>query len=449
MDDERLVELHPVAAAGRSFALAVSSSALFELRGDVAEALASLGSAVPGALNEEARDHLRELQLLVPADATDPRLRDPAPRDDTVATLVLELAGDCNLACGYCYANPSAAPRRMTPETAARAVDFLFDHLPAAGPAGITLFGGEPLLNAAVERALAWGAATGRGLGFGLTTNGTTVTPAAVELLDSIDARVTVSLDGDRRAHDRHRRDRRGRGSYDAALRGLRALAERCDVTVRATVGGPDPDPEAVCDHVWSLGLPRVGIATADVPAGDPSALDDVALERLWGGMQALAGRYREQALAGRHLGLTNLDGLLRSVHRGVNRDHPCGAGIRLLACDVDGGLHTCHRLVGADGHRVGDLEHGFSPGRQERIAALSLAARPGCAGCWARHLCGGGCYHAHHVTTAAPGGDPLPVCRWLRRWMHTGLELYAELSLHSPGFLHEFIDPMPASPVE
>ncbi len=454
MNRERLVELHPVPVGDRRFALAVASSALFELRDDVARALEVHGAGAAAALDAGALDALRELQLLVPVDATEPRLRDPSPRDDTVATLVLELAGDCNLACDYCYAHPTAAPRRMSPATAARAVDFLFDHLPAAGPAGITLFGGEPLLNApaltaAVERALDWGAATGRGVRFGLTTNGTVVGEAAVDLLAAVGARVTVSLDGDRDRHDRHRRDHRGRGSYDRAVAGLRSLQARCDVTVRATAGGPDPDPEAICDHLWSLGVERVGVATADVPPGGPGALDEGGLARLWRGMEALAARYRAEALEGRHLGFTNLDGLLRTVHRGVNRDHPCGAGLRLLACDVDGGLHTCHRLLGAPGHRVGDLAKGFAPERRALVDGLSLGARPGCAGCWARYLCGGGCHHAHHVAGATSGGDPLPVCRWLRRWMHTGLALYAELSLRRPGFLQEFIDPIPACPVE
>src|SRR5260370_22884886 len=37
---------------------------------------------------------------------------------------------------------------------------------------------------------------------------------------------VGVSIDGSRELHDRHRRDHRGRGSYDKAVRGLKLLQE-------------------------------------------------------------------------------------------------------------------------------------------------------------------------------------------------------------------------------
>lgn len=465
MADERLVECEWIEATGRTFVFVVPSSALFQVDGELAETLRPFTSADPTQAVQDLpaalRHELRELQLLVPDDDPPPRLRDPSPRDDTVSTLVLQLARDCDLACRYCYCpEPRAGQsRRMSPRTAERAVDFLFEHLPRSGPAGVTLFGGEPTLNpaglgAALHRAISWRASSGRGLRCSITTNALSVDSEMIDLLAAVDARVTVSMDGGAAAHDTHRRRRDGGGSHAAALRGLGRLAERCDLGVRATICGPAPDPRAVAEQLFELGARQVGIATADLPPGHPLALDGTALELLWDGLDSLARWYRDEALAGRHLGLTNLDGLLRTIHRGANRDHPCGAGLRLLSVDADGDLYTCHRLIDVPEHRVGSLDQGFDPLRGARVEALSLPSRPGCAPCWARYLCGGGCHHAHHLAGhradgEGASGDPLPVCPWLRRWLRTGLALYAELSLERPRFVQEFIDPMPACPVE
>ncbi len=464
MAEEHLVELRWIEVGAEVFAFAVHSSALFQVDREIYEALEggrASGSAGPlPALRGEQLDLLRELQLVAPADAPPPRLRDPSPRDGAVSTLVLQLARDCDLACAYCYC-PDPAPgqsRRMSPDTAERAVEFLFAHLPPTGPAGLTLFGGEPTLNpaaltAAIHRGRSLSEATGRGLRCSITTNGLGLGDDRIDLLAEAGARVTVSLDGDARLHDAHRRRRDGRGSHREALRGLRRLSGRCDVGVRATICGPAPDPRAVAEQLFELGAARVGIATADLPPGHPLALEGPALDALWEGMQSLAAWYREEALAGRHLGFTNLDGLLRTVHRGANRDHPCGAGLRLLSVDADGALYTCHRLIGEPEHRFGHIDAGFAPGRQSRIDALSLDARPACSHCWARYLCGGCCHHAHHLCAGngprSRGADPLPVCGGLRRWMRTGLALYAELFLRRPAFLAECIDPLPACPVE
>lgn len=408
----------------------VPSSALFEVDGELDEEIWGQLAAV-GATR---------------------RTRDPAPDDGTLATLVLQLRRSCNLRCAYCYCDPApldGAPDRMTPGTARAAVDLLFAHLPPDGPVGITFFGGEPLLELPLLRATAAharqrAAELGREVTFSLTTNGTTVTEEAADLLAELDARVTVSIDGDRGAHDRNRVFAGGGGSYEAVRAGIRLLERGLRPSARATLTNAAPDPVPVVDHLLGLGFHSVGVSVADV--ADPAlALDDADLEVLEAGMERLADRYLREALAGRHLGFANLDGLLRTLHRGMNRDFPCGAGLRLACCDTDGTLYACHRLAGRAGYAVGSLGRGLD--RRDLLRDLSLRARTGCHGCWARHLCGGGCHHARLVE----GNDAaqLAVCPWLRRWMRRGLQVYAELRVCGTPFLAEFVDPAPPCAVE
>lgn len=57
-----------------------------------------------------------------------------------------------------------------------------------------------------------------------LQTNGTLLTDEWCRFLKQHNFAVGLSLDGPREIHDRYRRDRKGNGSFDAALRGLKLL---------------------------------------------------------------------------------------------------------------------------------------------------------------------------------------------------------------------------------
>jgi uncharacterized protein len=72
---------------------------------------------------------------------------------------------------------------------------------------------------------------------------------------------------------------------------------------------------------------------------------------------------------------------------------HYCGAGRTYFALSQDGGFYPCHRFVGMDGFRMGDLDSGITPDLQKRILKLTVDNRPVCRKCWARYLCGGGCW--------------------------------------------------------
>ena len=436
-DAPTIAEYRTVEAAGKVFLFVVPKSALFQVSRELVDALAASGETSSEVLAPWIGD-LSEMGLL-----TGTRLADPIPEPGQLTTLVLNLTHACELHCAYCYGRERTPPHpmEMSVETAVAAVEFLFDRLPPGGPCGITFFGGEPLLNmaalsAAAQRAIELATDPARELRFAITTSALSLSPEAVSLLTALRARVTVSIDGDPGVHDAVRPARDGRGSYQRSVAGLRLLGQRNDVTGRATLTRRAPDPVAVVDHLLGLGLRRVGVSTADV-TGD-LAMDERSLGIVDDGMAALADRYLEQAAAGGHLPLSNLDGLLRTIHRGANRTYPCGAGLRLAACDTDGSLYLCHRMLGLDAYRTGHISSGFD-GLGETVARLGLEQRPDCTACWARYLCGGGCHHAHHVAGSPTAA--LPVCPSIRRWMFRALEVYATLMVDHPQFIERFIE--------
>ena len=101
----------------------------------------------------------------------------------------------------------------MDDAVAAAGLDLAFGGFVSRRP---RFFGGEPLLRFDQLVALAHAARTraareGRSLALSVTTNGTLPHPRAVEVLRALEVQITLSIDGNRAAHDATRPTRNGR----------------------------------------------------------------------------------------------------------------------------------------------------------------------------------------------------------------------------------------------
>ena len=75
----------------------------------------------------------------------------------------------------------------------------------------------------------------------------------------------------------------------------------------------------------------------------------------------------------------------------------------------------------------MGDVFSGTDDARRAQHLARSHVDRmEPCRSCWARYLCGGGCYH--EVERRGRIG-----CDYIRGWLDFCLAAYAELSAHGP----------------
>jgi len=369
-------------------------------------------------------------------------------------TLSISVAGDCNLGCSYCYVfdeeTPVPAPARIDPADGRRQIDFLIDAAGDAERVTVTFFGGEPLLNVNAVREIArYGReradAAGKRIGFTITTNGTLLTDEVVAFLREYDMQVTVSLDGPRAVNDARRPFKDGvSGSYDRIAPDVAKLLDhysdrRHRVGARATLSRGNADVERVVEHLLGMGFHEVSASVATT--ADPElAFTDAEYEQFSEGLDRLARRFVDAALAGRYFGFTNVSGLVRRFHDGSVRDYPCGATIGLAGSDSRGDLYVCHRFVGDDRFKIGSIDRGLDHDfRNDFVRSRSVRLKEYCRPCWLRHLCGGGCYHEALLS----GGDDfsrlVSVCDRLRRFYESCLRAYLRIADKSPVFLDRF----------
>ncbi len=382
------------------------------------------------------------------------------PMPFPLATLVLNVSSRCNLSCTYCYEygedrlagqGESQRPAAMSPETALKSIDFLFENARGRSDVSVTFFGGETLLNrgaieAAVKHAEDLARSAGKRVHFALTTNATLLDDAIISYLIEHRFGVNISIDGDRTSHDRHRSFKSGRGSYDTIVPKIRRLLEAArgrsrPIGARVTLTRPLPDLRVLYAHLTDdIGFDEVGFApVTSAPSRDHALLDE-DYDALLAQYSRLADDYVHAALEGRRHGFSNLGDLLRELHEGVNKAHPCGAGLGLVGVATDGELGLCHRFVESDAHPIGDIEGGIDEQRRrEFLEKGHVSRKTECATCFARPVCAGGCYHEAEVRYGDASHPNLHYCDWIRAWTDLGLRAYARIMDGHPEFFQRF----------
>lgn len=460
-------------AHGNAYVYVATSAAILQLDPLAAAAVEAFaqdgGAAVDAFLDaqpdrEAARavlDDLVELGVIRPlGEAPAPRAELP-PMPFPLATLVLNVTNKCNLSCTYCYeygedkvaaGTESTGQPRMLEETARQSIDFLMQSSGDRPQVAITFFGGETLLNfptirAAVAYAEELGAKHRKRVHYSLTTNATLLTDEVVDFLTQHRFGITVSIDGDRADQDRHRTDKQGRGTFEQIsprirhlvatnkARGGRAIGARVTVTA-----GAAPVRATYDFLIRELGFDEVGFAPVTAGLGRTYALGEQGYERLLRDFADLAEDYVAAATRGEHHGFSNLHDLVRELHQGIQKAHPCGAGLGLLGVSTEGELGLCHRFVESKSHALGTVQTGIDEARRTTfLQQAHVDRKTDCTRCFARPLCAGGCYHEAHVRYGDATRANVHYCEWIRGFVDLGLHTYARIRSANPSFLARF----------
>ena len=354
----------------------------------------------------------------------------------TPQNVSLNVTSACNLSCSYCYAGRGsfggAQAGAMTTAIADEAVETLLAGCSRRSYATIGFLGGEPFLHrSAVHHVVGYATRrareVGQPIGFSVTTNGTLLSPADVELLRSHRFSVTVSLDGGRAVHDRRRIWLAGQGSWDDTMAGVRPLLAdpgTAEISARATLTAADLDLAGRHDDLAAEGFRSIGFAPVRVGEGAFGAAD---WPRWLAAAIALAERELQVILQGGDTTFDNLRVALRRLEVGSSSPYPCGAGGGYASVSTAGRWYACHRAIGDDEYLLGDGDVAVDPARQRRfLEARHVERVEPCRSCWARYLCSGGCHQEVGTRTDA-------ACNAIRGWLEFCLDAYCVVSSERP----------------
>jgi uncharacterized protein len=349
------------------------------------------------SLSQEEQEALADLGILVPS-REEEKLKmqgfiDELNDLDKAFRYLIVLNLDCNLACKYCFEGKRKGKFFLSAETADKFVDFVKKNdLTGKESIKIVFYGGEPLLS--IERIVSMSEniqafAHERGLkySFTLVTNGTLLTPSAVQRLKPLGLQgVKITLDGPKEIHDRYRPFKSGTGSFETILRNVKDV---CDLTF-VQIGG-----NYTQEHFREF----------------PRLLDDLAAKGLTPEkiplikFDPVMNESNEFAPVDFHDGcesnnepwISDAAVFLREeiLRRGYRTPKimplSCFADFKdSLVVNYDGSLYKCPGLIGRERFRVGDLEQGQIDYQESH--GLDVWKKDECLECAYLPLCFGGC---------------------------------------------------------
>jgi uncharacterized protein len=353
-------------------------------------------------------------------------------------SISLNLAQACNMGCSYCYADEGkfgGRSRLMPLDVATAAVDRLFAEAAPNTDLVVGFMGGEPFLHRSVMRQVvehAQARAGKRSIRFTVTTNATLLSEDDVCFLRDNKFQVAVSIDGPKGINDAQRPLNNKQSSYDrvvAALEKFERLGRPRHLSARATVAPGTGPLLATLDHLVALGFDSVGFSPLLVSPNPRLAFSAAQFGAFSEDMIACGMKAKQAILERRPYPFANFETALHEIHRGSHRPYPCGAGAAYLSVNADGGLYACHRLVDDDRFAMGSVQSGSDITRRaEHLAKQHVDTQEPCRSCWARYLCGGGCYHEVDRRGRV-------ACDYIRSWLSFCIASYAELSALAPGY--------------
>ncbi|NLI33358.1 MAG: SPASM domain-containing protein [Deltaproteobacteria bacterium] len=375
--------------------------------------------------------------------------------------LELMVTHACNMACRYCYGSVGpdqwegasclygATTGGMSFDVAQSGIDFLFE---ASGPQkelSVVFFGGEPLLELSlIEKIVPYvrrkEEETGKNVDLSLSTNGLLLTDAVVKFLVANKIGCQVSIDGPPELHDANRRLQNGKGSYERILPGIRRLiaARPGRVPARVTVSRGSVDLPRVIDHLLRLGFGSIHIEPV-IGVAEDMRITPEDVEAIKRRNEGLAVFLVSEVRKGRYFNYSNLVKFIRQTR--VVRErlaHYCGAGRTYFALSQDGDFYPCHRFVGMEAYRMGDPIRGIDETLRRTILDLTVERRPTCKECWARYLCGGGCWkHAVDIHGGLDRPDSQLSCEIIRHQIECAMAINSELNVADQDILSELYE--------
>jgi len=308
----------------------------------------------------------------------------PLPSPSPVRYSALCLTHRCNLRCTYCY-SASEPDRRMSLETAVRAMDFLAEV--SHGKCTITFFGGEPLTELSLlKEIVSYGGEAHPGcFQFRMSTNGTLLDPATIKYLEANEIFFVLSLDGDQAQHDTNRRFQGGRGSFRKAIRYLPQVLESNPYTLAVSVVAPNTVSHVArgVKDLFDRGF-RYVLQTLDYSAG----WEAKHLRTLKAQYRELAEFYSKALKTGRKIYYSPFDERIKTwAQKPYGNGDLCDLANTQIAIAASGRIYPCVQFIGADsekngGATIGDIFEGFDDSRRTFFIKENYAEKESCAGC-------------------------------------------------------------------
>ena len=304
-----------------------------------------------------------------------------------VHILTLNVTRKCNMKCDYCFEDSEYRKLSHMPfDIAKKAIDSFFTAQTNEPDWGITFTGGEPLLNfGLLKDVVVYIDSKGLKVKYRIKTNATLMDNEKMDFLIKNNFKIQVSLDGNEKAHDTHRKFANGKGSFEIVDKTIRRLIEK-DYGSSVSISGT----------LTSQTVKYINNSYEQLSSYD--GIRNYSLKPVMSNSHHQYAFTLEDHKLVYFSNLKNKQYLIQSGSKMLNpktNTNICGIGIWNITLDVDGKIYPCYRMCGDMKYFMGDvnlLEVPFKlPKNLEGIYRINDFKH--CSICYFNNICRIGCY--------------------------------------------------------
>lgn len=350
----------------------------------------------------------------------------------TPRSLMLMVSQECNLRCTYCYGVNGEYNHKgiMSIETAKKAIDCFIENS-AAEKLNICFFGGEPLIKFdmikdLVAYAKEQGEANHKTIGFSMTTNATLISPEVEKFIMDHKIYTTISIDGNELVQNTNRYYANKKGCYADVIQNTENLRKTNLLSARATISRDNVDVYHHVNHLIDVGFKRVSWALA------LNLLEETDVWEIVGHQKRLIAQVKtliDQNEIEQAKKYGSVIDMLSKLYSDGIRTKGCGAGNNIMTVNIDGNIYPCHRFVGNDEAKLGNIDNFDQCGNEPFYANVGLNEFEKCQSCFAKNTCAGGCINENFEYTGAINDVPEARCIYFREVSRAVIELYITLN--------------------
>ncbi len=381
--------------------------------------------------------------------------------ENILGGISLNISHKCNMKCGYCFGGGGSyngPASNMSWLVAKKAIDYFYSHCGNKKECLIGFFGGEPFMNWDVlKKSILYSEkkAKNRRIVYFVTTNATLLTKEYLQFLNQFNVKLVVSIDGPEFVHNKERRFISGKGSYYAVKNNIRKLSKFPNISVQAR---PTITPYAsnfvslIYRHiVLNLGIKRIH-ARSQSAYGLSRGLNNDECDKFSKGIEEAARWMVSAANNKEYIGIINVSKFINILYFRITRQFHCGAGTSVLSFSPNGTIYPCPRFTGEQDFVLGNIQKNDFRDIRKVFFQNGVLRRPGCADCWAKYICGGGCYYMHWKKHGDIVKNDEDWCKTTRREIEIAMKAYLKIvsqkdrgqnffSVFTPTFPSEFTE--------
>jgi len=418
------------------------------------------------------------MQIFVGANSQIPLLpgRSAAVVAEDYARATINVVKGCNLGCQYCPYGSSGPDRgkmeKMPVEVGRAVIDFLCTTFRTQVKQIKISFtpNGEPSLNLDTIQAIKTYA---RALSdqhlefprfrFNFATNAIALTDAALSQLgEDPDQDVFFSVDGYPELHDRIRPMCGEKSSYELVASKVQFYRDRCRTWGKRLISSTvltalDERFDQILTHLDHMGFESIVMRPIRGFNDTPLGLNPSTVQVFLNGYRRMIDIIEQSALSGDIRLLQKVCNrydffgrLFATLILGEERQQGCPGCppnysniVRYsLVFDTNGDVYfPCRDFVGLPDYCLGNIFGSVNLNRMEEVMeTLRTINRPACRDCWARTLCGGGCYNAALLSTGQIIEPDANLCRVILYLAERAVQLAHAMAIRQPDKLQHLM---------